>query len=135
MPILENVMFNFMTCNQMMFGSKVRYSVTYKTNQKSFDIYRRKYWHDFKVPVSNENLEGSIGLELKSMNCYLVSKIDKVIIYNSNTFKEVGTIPIKLLKADTREPNQVIAIQSSPDEQYVAIISGKILIMNEQKTN
>jgi hypothetical protein len=32
MPILENVMFNFMTCNQMMFGSKVRYSVTYKTN-------------------------------------------------------------------------------------------------------
>jgi hypothetical protein len=31
-PILENAMFNFMNCNQMMFGSKVRYSVTYKTN-------------------------------------------------------------------------------------------------------
>ena len=135
MPILENVMFNFMTCNQMMFGSKVRYSVTYKTNQKSFDIYRRKYWHDFKVPISNENLEGSIGLELRSMNCYLVSKIDKVIIYNSSNFTEIGTIPIKLLKADTREPNQVIAIQASADEEYVAIISGKILIMNEQKTN
>lgn len=41
MPILENVMFNFMNCNQMMFGSKVRYAVTYKTNQRSFDIYRR----------------------------------------------------------------------------------------------
>ena len=117
MPILENVMFNFMTCNQMMFGSKVRYSVTYKTNQKSFDIYRRKYWHDFKVPISAENLEGSIGVELRSMNCYLVSKIDKVIIYSSINFQELGQIPIKLLKADTREPNQVIAIQASQDEQ------------------
>ena len=32
MPILENVMANYMSCNQMMFGSKVRYGVTYKTN-------------------------------------------------------------------------------------------------------
>ena len=55
-PIFENVMSNYMNCNQMMFGSKVRYCVTYKTNQKSFDIYRRKYWHDFKVPITDENL-------------------------------------------------------------------------------
>ena len=82
-------MFNFMSCNQMMFGSKVKYSVTYKTNQRSFDIFRRKYWHDFKVPVADENLEQSIGLELKTMGSYLVSKIDKVIIYDSATFKPV----------------------------------------------
>ena len=31
-PILENVMYNYMGCNQCMFGSKVRYAVTYKTN-------------------------------------------------------------------------------------------------------
>lgn len=31
-PELENVMFNFMSCSQMMFGSRVRYCVTYKTN-------------------------------------------------------------------------------------------------------
>ena len=73
----------------MMFGSKVRYCVTYKTNQRSFDIFRRKFIHDFKVPISSENLEGSIALELKSMNAYLVSKIDKVIVYDSSTFKEV----------------------------------------------
>ena len=78
----------------MMFGSKVRYCVTYKTNQKSFDIYRRRYWHDFKVPVQTENLEGSIGLELSKMNAYLVSKIDKVIIYDSDSFNEIGEIPI-----------------------------------------
>ena len=60
MPKLENVMFNFMKCTQMMIGSKVRFCVTYKTNEKSFDIYRRKYEHSFKVPVwPGENLEGS----------------------------------------------------------------------------
>ena len=32
MPELENVMFNYMGCNQCMFGSLVRYAVTYKTN-------------------------------------------------------------------------------------------------------
>lgn len=31
-PKLDNVMFNFMGCNQMMFGSKVRYGITYKSN-------------------------------------------------------------------------------------------------------
>lgn len=30
MPKLENVMFNYMGCNQMMFGSKVRYGISYK---------------------------------------------------------------------------------------------------------
>ena len=32
MPKLENIMNNFMNCSQMMFGSKVRYCITYKTN-------------------------------------------------------------------------------------------------------
>ena len=31
-PALENVMYNFMNCSQMMFGSRVRYCITYKTN-------------------------------------------------------------------------------------------------------
>jgi hypothetical protein len=31
-PTLENVMYNYMSCNQMMIGKKVRYTVCYKTN-------------------------------------------------------------------------------------------------------
>ena len=31
-------------------------------------------------------------------------------MYDSTTFKEVSKIPITLLKTETREPNQVIAI-------------------------
>ena len=129
--IYENVMFNFMNCSQMMFGCKVRYSVCYKTNQRSFDIYRRKYEHDFKVPISSENLEGSIGLELIKNHSFLVSKIDKVMMVDSETFLPYDEIPIKLLKADTREQNEVIAMKKSADEEFIGIISGKILIMNE----
>lgn len=98
-------MYNYMGCNQCMFGSKVRYCVTYKTNQKSFDIYRRRCWHDFKVPITEENLEGSLGMELETMDTFLVTKIDKVIMYDSTTFKEVGKIPIQLLPTETREAN------------------------------
>jgi len=31
-PTLENVMYNFMGCSEMMFGSKASYCITYKTN-------------------------------------------------------------------------------------------------------
>ena len=61
-PELENVMENFMGCTMMMFGSKVRYCITYKQNQKSFDIYRRKYEHDYLMNVINKNFDGSLGL-------------------------------------------------------------------------
>lgn len=72
-PTLENVMFNFMNCSQMMFGSKVKYGITYKTNQKSFDVYRRKFEHDFRVNTVEMDLDGSRGLPIEDMNAFLVS--------------------------------------------------------------
>ena len=53
MPELENVMMNYMCCNQMMFGSKVKYGISFKLNEKSFNIYRRKYQHNLKVCVDD----------------------------------------------------------------------------------
>ena len=46
-PTLENVMFNFMKCDQMMFGSKVKYGITYKNNSCAFEIFRRKFEHNY----------------------------------------------------------------------------------------
>jgi hypothetical protein len=66
---------------------------------------------------------------------FLVTKIDKVLLFNIKTFEDCGAIPIKLLPTVTREPNEVIGMQKSPDETMVAIISGKNLVMNEQKQN
>lgn len=33
LPTLENVMHNYMGCNTMMFGSRMLYGISYKTNQ------------------------------------------------------------------------------------------------------
>ena len=54
-------------------------------------------------------------------------------MFDSYTFKQCGEIPIQLLVSDTREPNEIIGIQKSKDENWLAIISGKNLILNEQK--
>lgn len=89
-PSLDNVMYNFMGCSQMMFGSKVKYGITYKTNQKSFDVYRRHFIHDYKVPISHETLEGSMGLDLPSMNAFLMTNIDKIYVHDSETYQRVG---------------------------------------------
>ena len=64
---LDNVMFNYMNCVQMMIGPKVRYCVTYKTGEPTFNIFRANYIHNFKVTVENKNLEGSYGLEIESL--------------------------------------------------------------------
>ena len=44
-------------------------------------------------------------------------------------------MPITLLKTETREPNQIIALRKSKDDRYIACISGKNLIMKQQKPN
>jgi hypothetical protein len=56
-PVLENVMFNYMQCSSLIFGSRVRYGIAYKTNTVGFEIYTRKYEHDFKMNVHAQNLE------------------------------------------------------------------------------
>lgn len=119
----------------MMFGSRVRYGITYKTNQKAFTVYRRKFEHDFRVPISAENLEGSMGLDLPKHNALLVTKVDKIYLYDSRDFSTIGQIPINLLKTETREPNQIISMTKSPDEELIAVMSGKNLIMKQQKVN
>ena len=85
--------------------------------------------HDFRVPIVLDNLEGSMGLDLKSLNTILISKVDKVFMYDSKEFKQIGQIPIKLLQTETREPNQIISMVKSNCETLLAIISGKNLIM------
>ena len=131
MPTLENVMINYMMCNQMMIGAKKRYSITYKQNERSFDIYQRKFMHNLRVCVDDFNYEGSKAIELPSSNLVLISKIDQVIMLDNQYFNKCGEIPITLLKTETREPNEVIGLVKSRNEDWIAIISGKNLIMTE----
>lgn len=82
-PYLENVMYNYMSCNQMIIGKKVRNCLCYKSNQKSFDIYQRKYMHNLRVCVNNINLEGSKSIEILSLNLIIATNIDKLLLFES----------------------------------------------------
>jgi len=89
----------------------VRYGITYKTNTKGFDIYTRKYEHDFKVNVKHENLENCHGMSVETMNRCLVSKVDHIAVYDINNYKEMKDeeIKVNLLPSTTREANRIIS--------------------------
>lgn len=99
----------------MMFGPKVKYGITYKTNEQSFDIYRRKYVHDFKVNTVAMDLDGSRGLPIESMEAFLVSRIDKIMFFDIHSFQEIDDcrIRVPLLESTTRERNEIISMQVS----------------------
>jgi len=42
-PQLDFVMYNFMDCTHMLFGSWSKYCITYKVGQSGFFIHARKY--------------------------------------------------------------------------------------------
>lgn len=58
----------------MMFGARVRYGITFKANQPDFQIYTRKYFHNFKVSTSDENYEGAMGQNLSNRNEYVIAE-------------------------------------------------------------
>ena len=96
-----------------MIGPKVKYAITYKTNENSFELYRARFEHDFKVPkITKENFEGGIAMDLPSVNSFIVAKLDKIRFFNNETFELRPNIKLKidLLAGNTREPNQVISM-------------------------
>ena len=91
--------------------------------------------HNLKVCVQGDDYSGALSLEIVSMNTFLVSKVDKVLMFDSDSYQMCGEITIKLLPTETREPNEVIGLVKSKCENFLAIISGKNLVKNEQKQN
>ena len=57
-PKLENVMYNYTECNTMMIGPAKRFAVTYQNGSNYFDLFTRKYMHNFRVQIDPKNLEG-----------------------------------------------------------------------------
>lgn len=83
-----------------------------------------------------ENLDGSKCLELEKHDMFICTNIDKVNMYDIDTFKWKSDLEINLLEdTESREPNEIIALQKCQNEKYIAVISGKKLIGNEEKIN
>lgn len=96
----------------MMFGPKVKFCITYKNNEAGFDVYTRKFTHSLTANVIKDDLEGSHGLHIESMNAFLISKKDTIRMYDSQTYQEMSDhcIQVKLLESETKEENEIIAM-------------------------
>jgi hypothetical protein len=57
------------------------------------------------VRLGNKDLTGAIGMDLPDFNSFLVANVDKITLYDSESFKKLDEVRIKLLKANKREPN------------------------------
>jgi hypothetical protein len=119
-PIHENVINNYMRCSSIVFGqsSKERYCLTYRSNRRSFEIFRKKHNHSFKGMVIDEDLDKSLGVEMIRQGALLVSKKDTVMIIDSVTYKEKYRFSISLMdqQEEEREPNQIIAMRLCQNE-------------------
>ena len=71
------------------------------------------------------------------MNAFIVSKLNLIKFYDIDTCVEMKScmITIPLLESQTREPNEIIGMAKDVNENYLAVISGKNLIMDQQKPN
>lgn len=82
-------------------------------------------------------MDGCKGLPFESMNAFLVSQINLIKFYDIDSFMEMKSsmITIPLLESQTREPNEIIGMAKDVSENFLAVISGKNLIMDQQKPN
>jgi hypothetical protein len=66
--------------------------------------------HNLRICVQGRDFQGSLGLDLSSMNTFIVTNVDKILMFDSETYNKVQVIQIPLLKTETREPNEIIGI-------------------------
>lgn len=75
LPKLDHVLYNFMGCTALMFGSQNSHCITYKAGQIGFNIYRRKYAHTFFALLdSASSYENSHSVSVNSVSQYLISQ-------------------------------------------------------------
>ena len=67
----------------MMFGARVRFGITYKAGQPGFQIYTRKYFHNFKVSITTKNFDGAVGDNIRTMNAYVMADKQSLNIYDA----------------------------------------------------
>lgn len=78
----------------MMIGAHKKYAITYKTNERGFEIYQRKFLHDLRVCINASNFEGAKAVEIISSGLFLVSNIFEITIYDNETYTDCGKIPV-----------------------------------------
>ena len=102
-PILKTVIFNYSGSDEVLMGNKMSFLIDLNYSKKFFTVLRRKYNHCTSTKIIKEEFSESCALELTGSKVFLISHIDRVKMYCSETFKYLGEMPVQLFISDTRE--------------------------------
>jgi hypothetical protein len=58
--------------------------------------------------IIDEDLDKSLSIELKRQESFMVTKVDKFVVYDSVTFVERYTVHMDIKESTTREKNEII---------------------------
>ena len=104
LPKLKNVSFNYLGDLSTLISKNMIFCVSFRLNTKNFTIITKKYNQAFNVKLSNEQFEGVRSLDLPKSNLFLISNINKLKIYNQETFQFIDVMLVELFTSETREP-------------------------------
>ena len=77
-----------MQCTSVLVSSQgVRYLVAYKRHEASFFIFKKKYFHSFRTPICNEELDYAQGIDLSTRNTFAIANLSCVKFYDSESFE------------------------------------------------
>ena len=111
----------------MMIDVNERFSLSYKIGEPDLQVFMRKYDHGYMEKSDSKSREGCASTIIPSMHCFLISDDNTVAIHDEATFKTRNMIEVPLDISDTREPIEIINIIVSQNENFLGILSGKIL--------
>ena len=86
--------------------------------------------HDFKVTVNRRYFENAVGLTIDDVDHFIVASDGYLIMFDDNTYKERYKVDLRLRKSTSREPTEIIALQSGKNRSinYLSASVGKTMI-------
>jgi hypothetical protein len=77
-PLLENIIFNFMKCTNVVMGTRAKFFFSYTQLKQGFDIIKRKYFHHYEAPLTSDNFENCKGIEITAAKVLVLSNGTKL---------------------------------------------------------
>lgn len=114
-----------MECIQFMVNKEETMSVTYKSGQPCFTVFKRKYDHGFMEIFNPTSREGCKGLNIASKGIFVVSDDNFVLVYENCTYKLLNEVFITPKDRELDEESEILNIQISKDERFFAVLIGK----------
>ena len=121
MPEKTSVMINFVQCSMAIFGDKGKYCITCKQGLPDFHLFSRKYYHDFKVPISTADFEGAHGISIDAIGVLLVACRGNILCYDATTYEFKYRL-VDLLCHE--EDDDILYMTASKDGEQVAVTMG-----------